>query len=73
MAHNACPKCGASISGDNKSCNSCGSVCLPPVLAFCPTMIRAGLTAYHRLALFKSDSSAGRIMMVEVNFFCIYG
>jgi len=24
--HSDCPKCGASISGDNKSCGNCGSV-----------------------------------------------
>ncbi|KAF1365982.1 hypothetical protein EJ07DRAFT_92983 [Lizonia empirigonia] len=24
--HSSCPKCGASIDGDNKSCGSCGSV-----------------------------------------------
>ncbi|KAL4895230.1 hypothetical protein BDV59DRAFT_200469 [Aspergillus ambiguus] len=27
--HQACPKCGASMSGDSKTCNSCGSVNLP--------------------------------------------
>ncbi|KAF2132393.1 hypothetical protein P153DRAFT_285094 [Dothidotthia symphoricarpi CBS 119687] len=31
--HNSCPKCGASIDGDNKSCGSCGSVsCLHNIL-----------------------------------------
>ncbi|KAF1841596.1 uncharacterized protein K460DRAFT_293729 [Cucurbitaria berberidis CBS 394.84] len=25
-AHSDCPKCGASISGDAKTCGSCGSV-----------------------------------------------
>lgn len=25
-AHSSCPKCGATIEGDNKSCGSCGSV-----------------------------------------------
>ncbi|PKX95601.1 uncharacterized protein P174DRAFT_440190 [Aspergillus novofumigatus IBT 16806] len=24
--HNACPSCGASISGENKTCSSCGKV-----------------------------------------------
>ncbi|KAH6620122.1 hypothetical protein C7974DRAFT_226623 [Boeremia exigua] len=26
-AHSSCPKCGATIDGDNKSCGSCGSSC----------------------------------------------
>ncbi|KAH8705013.1 hypothetical protein BGW36DRAFT_366649 [Talaromyces proteolyticus] len=26
MSHAGCPKCGAAISGENKSCSSCGAV-----------------------------------------------
>ncbi|KAL6705863.1 hypothetical protein ACN47E_006323 [Coniothyrium glycines] len=26
-AHDSCPKCGAGISGENKSCVACGSSC----------------------------------------------
>ena len=33
-AHSSCPKCGATIEGDNKSCGSCGSVSFTPTTAF---------------------------------------
>ncbi|RPA75875.1 hypothetical protein BJ508DRAFT_417884 [Ascobolus immersus RN42] len=26
MAHGSCPKCGATIEGETKSCSACGSV-----------------------------------------------
>ncbi|KAJ4985283.1 hypothetical protein SVAN01_09228 [Stagonosporopsis vannaccii] len=33
--HSSCPKCGASIDGDSKSCGSCGSVSRFKRLAKC--------------------------------------
>ncbi|KMP06496.1 hypothetical protein CIHG_01856 [Coccidioides immitis H538.4] len=27
QGHSSCPACGAGISGDSKTCNSCGKTC----------------------------------------------